>query len=70
MKFKKKNFNETIKLQKFVNQIQRRIQDPHNIQGKNLPDMSPWLKAVIKASVIKSTIAVVARVLVGLRGSL
>ena len=42
----KKNFNETIKLQKFVNQIQRRIQDHHNIQGRNLPDMSPWLKAV------------------------
>ena len=42
----KKNFNETIKLQKFVNQVQRRIQDHHNIQGRNLSDISPWLKAV------------------------
>ena len=38
---KKTNFNETVKLKIFQNRIQRRIQDPHNIQDGNLPDISP-----------------------------
>ena len=41
----KKNFNETIKLKKFLNRIQRCIQYPQNIQDGNVPDISPWLKA-------------------------
>ena len=42
----KKNFNETIKLQKWLNWIQRFIQDPCNIQNGNLPDVSAWLEAI------------------------
>ena len=43
MKKKKNNFNETIK---FLNQIQRRIQHPHNIQDGNLPDINPRPKYI------------------------
>ena len=46
MNFKKKNFNETIKLQKFLNRIWKPIQDPHNIQDGYLPDISQRSKAV------------------------
>ena len=47
VKFKKKsNFNETMKLQKLLNRIQRRILDPNNIQDGNLLDISPRPKAV------------------------
>ena len=36
----RKNVNKTISL-KFLNRVQRRIQDPRNIQDGNLPDISP-----------------------------
>ena len=65
MKLKKNNFNESIKLQNFVNRIQRPIQDPDNIQDGNLSDISPRLKAV--SNVTKSTIPDVVRVLEGPR---
>ena len=50
----KKNFNETTKLQNFLNQIQRRIQDPDNIQDGNLSDISPRLKALVMSQKAQS----------------
>ena len=50
----KKNFNETTKLQNFLNQIQRRIQDPNNIQDGNLSDISPQLKALVMSQKAQS----------------
>ena len=49
-----KNFNETTKLQNFLNQIQRRIQDPDNIQDGNLSDISPRLKALVMSQKAQS----------------